>query len=99
MSCGNTHYSGCECYDKEFARTKAENSTLKAEIERLRQGYLADENGNEYVAVCILKEKIRDLESKLKKAVSVLEFIAGRQSFPDLDETEKAREGLRVLDA
>lgn len=55
---------------------RQENATLKAEVERLRSGYLADENGNEYVAVCILKEKIKELQTKLEKARVALEFYA-----------------------
>lgn len=38
---------------------------LLAEIARLRAGYLADENGNEYVAVTMLKEKIKEQEAQL----------------------------------
>ena len=37
----------------------------RAEIERLRSGYLTDEQGNEYVQVCILKEKIREQEAEI----------------------------------
>lgn len=48
---------------------------LQAEIKRLREGYLADENGNEYVAVCILKEKISELKEKLALAVEGLEGL------------------------
>jgi hypothetical protein len=46
-------------------RVIAEVERLRAENARLRSGYLADENGNEYVAVCVLKEKIRELEGEL----------------------------------
>jgi cell division protein FtsB len=38
-----------------------------AEVERLRSGYLADENGNEYVQVCILKEKIREQQAEIER--------------------------------
>jgi hypothetical protein len=34
---------------------------------------------------------LNELEAKAKGAREALEFIAGRQSFRDLDETEKAR--------
>jgi hypothetical protein len=49
---------------------------LIAEVERLQSGYLADENGNEYVQVCILKEKIREQAARLAAARDVLEEIA-----------------------
>lgn len=38
-----------------------------AEIESLRSGYLTDEHGNEYVQVCILKEKIREQEAEIER--------------------------------
>ena len=38
-----------------------DGAKLRAEIKRLRDGYLLDENGNEYVQVCILKDKIKEL--------------------------------------
>jgi hypothetical protein len=43
---------------------------MQEEIARLRSGYLADENGNEYVAVCVLKEKIRELEGERSAALN-----------------------------
>jgi regulator of replication initiation timing len=46
-------------------RLQDDNVRLRAENEQLRSGYLADENGNEYVAVCVLKEKIRELQAAL----------------------------------
>lgn len=36
MSC-ITHHSGCECYDKEFAQTKAEAARLAQEVERYKR--------------------------------------------------------------
>lgn len=51
MTC-TTHHYACDCREAMYAK----------EIERLRSGYLADENGNEYVQVCILKEKIIELK-------------------------------------
>ncbi len=38
---------------------------MQDEVERLRSGYLADENGNEYVQVCVLKEKIREQAAEI----------------------------------
>lgn len=46
------------------------------EIASLRSGYLTDEHGNEYVQVCILKEKIREQEAEIErlKAAQVIPF-------------------------
>lgn len=49
--------------------------------------YVAD---GEYIAACS-PETILTLCEALEEAREALEFIAGRQSFRDLDETEKAR--------
>ena len=39
----------------------------RAEIERLRSGYLTDEQGNEYVQVCILKDEIHYYQWKIRE--------------------------------
>lgn len=49
MSC-STHHSGCECYDKEFSQTKAENRLLRAQLAEARAviefyGSIADREG------------------------------------------------------
>lgn len=75
MTCVN-HHSGCECYDKEFSQTKSEVASLRAEIKRLRDGYLLDENGNEYVQVCILKDKIKELRKLVTIAAPMIEYLA-----------------------
>ena len=53
----------CKNAAQEAAIYRRERDKLIAEVERLRSGYLTDEHGNEYVQVCILKEKIREQES------------------------------------
>ena len=66
---------------------------LIAEVERLQSGYLTDEHGNEYVQVCILKEKIREQEAEIERLRDALIPFAslggpndGMKAFHDLED-------------
>ena len=48
---------------------------LIAEVESLRSGYLTDEHGNEYVQVCILKERIREQEAEIARLDTEIERL------------------------
>jgi hypothetical protein len=54
---------------------------LIAEVESLRSGYLTDEHGNEYVQVCILKEKIREQEAEIERLRDALKFYAAHETY------------------
>ncbi len=63
--------------DAEFiAAARSAVPELCDEVERLQSGYLTDEHGNEYVQVCILKEKINEQKMQLAEAKEVLQFYA-----------------------
>ena len=60
--------------DTTICDRDAEIARLNAEVESLRSGYLTDEHGNEYVQVCILKEKIREQEAEIERLRDALKF-------------------------
>lgn len=60
---------------------------LLSEIDRLKDAMVVDENGNEYVIVCIMKEKIKEVEDKNARLREALEFYANENNWNDPDFT------------
>lgn len=69
-----------QSFDEDY---RSIGMTLIHEVRRLREGYLLDENGNEYVQVCILKEKINELRKENEEMRAVLEKINRICSSPE----------------
>ena len=67
LAVADGHFDADEDNFKFIALSREAVPKLIAEVERLQSGYLTDEHGNEYVQVCILKEKIREQEAEIKR--------------------------------
>lgn len=119
---GQSVCPACDHYDIGMSQIKIDqqsaalqiaiemNVKLHAENQKLKDAMVVDENGNEYVIVCMMKEKVKEIEAQLAEAKQIIEWYAAESTywgdpdwkdecgFPiDADEGKKARAFLEKV--